>query len=50
MPDRYRKGAHTIYDIKYQFVWKTKCGYGVLKDIGVSIYGQEGIFVHHWVP
>ena len=31
MPDRYRKGAHTIYDIKYHFVWKTKYGYGVLK-------------------
>ena len=31
MPDRYRKGAHTIYDVKYHFVWKTKYGYGVLK-------------------
>ncbi len=31
MPDRYRRGAHTIYDIKYHFVWKTKYGYGVLK-------------------
>lgn len=31
MPDRYRKGAHTVYDIKYHFVWKTKYGYGVLK-------------------
>lgn len=31
MLDRYRKGAHTIYDIKYHFVWKTKYGYGVLK-------------------
>ena len=31
MPDRYRKEAHTIYDVKYHFVWKTKYGYGVLK-------------------
>jgi len=31
MPDRYRKGSHTIYDVKYHFVWKTKYGYGVLK-------------------
>ena len=23
--------AHTIYDIKYHFVWKTKYSYGVLK-------------------
>jgi len=29
--DRYRKGAHTIYDIKYHIVWKTKYSYGVLK-------------------
>lgn len=29
--DRYRKGAHTIYDIKYHMVWKTKYGYGVLR-------------------
>jgi putative transposase len=24
-------GAHTIYDVKYHFVWKTKYGYAVLK-------------------
>lgn len=29
--DRYRKGAHTIHDIKYHIVWKTKYGYGVLE-------------------
>jgi len=29
--DRYRKGAHTIYDIKYHIVWKTKYGYEVLR-------------------
>jgi putative transposase len=31
MSDRYRKGAHTVFDVKYHFVWKTKYGYGVLK-------------------
>ena len=31
MTDRYRKGAHSIHDIKYHFVWKTKYSYGVLK-------------------
>ncbi len=31
MSDRYRKGAHTVYDIKYHFVWKTKYNYAVLK-------------------
>lgn len=30
MSDRYRKGAHTVHDIKYHFVWKTKYSYGVL--------------------
>jgi len=29
--DRYRKGAHTIHDIKYHIVWKTKYGYTVLR-------------------
>ena len=31
MSDRYRRGAHTIYDIKYHMVWKTKYGYEILK-------------------
>jgi putative transposase len=31
MSERYRRGAHTIYDVKYHFVWKTKYGYAVLK-------------------
>ena len=26
----YRKGSHTIYDIKYHFVWVTKYRYRVL--------------------
>ena len=28
---RYRKGAHTVTDFKYHFVWKTKYSYNVLK-------------------
>jgi putative transposase len=31
-PDRYRKGAHTVLDIQYHFVWKTKYGYRILSD------------------
>ena len=30
MPE-YRKGAHTIYDIQYHFVWVTKYRYKVLR-------------------
>ena len=29
--ERYSQGAHTIYDIKYHIVWKTKYNYAVLK-------------------
>ena len=28
---RYRKGAHTVYDIKYHLVWATKYRYHVLQ-------------------
>lgn len=28
---RYRKGSHTVYDIKYNFVWVTKYRFKVLK-------------------
>ena len=28
---RYRKGAHTVYDIKYHLVWATKYRYQVLQ-------------------
>ena len=28
--DRYRKGAHTVLDLKYHIVWKTKYSYAVL--------------------
>ena len=31
MEGRYEAGAHTVYDIKYHFVWKTKYSYGVLR-------------------
>ena len=32
----YRKGAHTVYDLKYHVVWATKYRYHVLKgEIGV---------------
>ena len=29
-PERYRKGAHTVLDVQYHFVWKTKYGYKIL--------------------
>ena len=29
--ERYRKGAHTVTDLKYHFVWKTKYGFDVLR-------------------
>ena len=31
MGNRYRKGAHTVHDIKYHIVWKTKYSYAVLR-------------------
>ncbi len=35
--NNYRKGAHTVLDLKYHFVWKTKYGYPVLcGDIGLG--------------
>ena len=27
----YRKGSHTVYDIKYHFVWITKYRYSILE-------------------
>ena len=36
--ERYRKGAHTILDLKYHIVWKTKYSYSVLKgEIGLRL-------------
>ncbi len=29
--ERYKKGAHTVLDIKYHYIWKTKYGRPVLK-------------------
>ena len=36
--DRYRRGAHTVVDFKYNFAWKTKYGYPVLRgDVGLRL-------------
>jgi putative transposase len=36
--ENYRRGAHTVTDFKYHFVWKTKYSYGVLKgEIGLRL-------------
>jgi putative transposase len=36
--ERYRRGAHTVTDFQYHFVWKTKYGYRVLKEeIGLRL-------------
>jgi putative transposase len=36
--ERYRKGAHTVLDVQYHFVWKTKYGYKVLSgDIALRL-------------
>ena len=36
--ERYRRGAHTVTDLKYHFVWKTKYNYSVLRgDIGLRL-------------
>jgi len=36
--DRYRRGSHTVLDLQYHFVWKTKYGYPVLRgDIALRL-------------
>jgi putative transposase len=36
--ERYRRGAHTVTELKYHFVWKTKYSYPVLRgDIGLHL-------------
>ena len=36
--DRYRRGSHTVIELQYHFVWKTKYSYPVLKgDIGLRL-------------
>jgi putative transposase len=38
MIGNYRKGAHTVHEINYHFVWITKYRYHVLKgDIGLRV-------------
>ena len=38
MIQEYRKGSHTVHDIKYHFVWITKYRYHVLKgDIAIRV-------------
>ena len=36
--EHYRKGAHTVTELKYHYVWKTKYSYHVLKgEIGLRL-------------
>ncbi len=36
--ERYRRGAHTVLELKYHFVWKTKYGYEVLRgEVGLRL-------------
>ena len=36
--DRYRRGAHTVLELQYHFVWKTKYGFPVLRgDIALRL-------------
>jgi len=36
--NRYKRGSHTVTDLKYHFVWKTKYSYKVLQgDIGLRV-------------
>jgi putative transposase len=36
--DRYARGAHTVLELKYHFVWKTKYGYPVLQgEVGLRV-------------
>jgi len=36
--ERYRKGAHTVTELKYHFVWKTKYGFDVLRgEVGTRL-------------
>jgi len=49
----YRRGSHTVTDLKYHFVWKTKYSYGVMKaevalrlrDIIREICAEKGLTV-----
>lgn len=36
--DRYARGAHTVLELKYHLVWKTKYGYPVLRnEVGLRL-------------
>jgi len=36
--DRYRRGAHTVLELKYHIVWKTKYSYPVLRgEVGLRV-------------
>lgn len=36
--ERYKRGAHTVLELQYHFVWKTKYGYPVLRgDIALRL-------------
>jgi len=36
--DRYDRGAHTVLELKYHFVWKTKYSYAVLRgNVGLRL-------------
>ena len=36
--ERYRRGSHTVLELKYHFVWKTKYAYRVLRgDVGLRL-------------
>lgn len=40
MSEEYRKGAHTVYDIQYHFVWATKYRYHILQG-DVALRARE---------
>lgn len=37
----YRKGAHTVYDLKYHVVWATKYRYHVLKGVRWTLLSRH---------
>jgi putative transposase len=38
--NRYRRGSHTVTDLKYHFVWKTKYSYPILRgELGLRLRG-----------
>jgi len=51
--DGYQRGSHTVTDLKYHFVWRTKYSYGVLRgevamrvrDIIREICAEKGLTV-----